>query len=193
MSADAGGNGAGNGTSNGAGDGIVPLPGAITTVHRYPLPLGCDEVWAQISQVSCYRAWWPWLRSFEASALANGEEWRCMVQPPVPYPVRFRVEIEHVVAPSLVRARVLGDVVGVAVLTLEHAQTDADADADADAHADTAGGCVATLRSSLAPGNRALKLVSRFAGPVARYGHDWVLDSGARQFIARAVAPVAGD
>ena len=44
-----------------------------------------------------------------------------------------------------------------------------------------------------APGTTALRLVSRFAGPVARFGHDWVLDSGARQFIARAVAPVVGD
>jgi hypothetical protein len=170
-----------------AGDGAVPLRGAITTVHGYPLPLGREEVWAQISQVSNYRVWWPWLRAFEASALAEGEEWRCEVQPPVPYPVRFRVRIEHVEAPALVRARVLGDVVGLAQLTLE------DADAGGTAGAEVGAGCIATLRSSLAPGNTALRLVSRFAGPVARFGHDWVLDSGARQFIARAVAPVAGD
>ena len=42
-------------------------------------------------------------------------------------------------------------------------------------------------------GNTALRLVSRFAGPVARFGHDWVLDSGARQFIARAVEPLVSD
>ncbi len=170
-----------------AGDGATPLRGAITTVHRYPLPLRREEVWAQISHVSNYRGWWPWLRTFEASALAEGEEWRCEVQPPVPYPVRFRVSIEHIEAPALVRARVLGDVVGVAQLTLE------DADAGRDAEAEARAGCIATLRSSLAPGNTALQMVSRFAGPVARFGHDWVLDSGARQFIARAVAPVAGD
>ena len=58
---------------------------------------------------------------------------------------------------------------------------------------DAAGGCIATLHSSLAPGNTALRLVSRFAGPIARFGHDWVLDSGARQFIARAVEPLVGD
>ncbi len=198
---------------DGAGDGAVRLRGAITTVHRYPLPLGRDEVWAQISQVSNYRGWWPWLRAFEASALAEGEEWCCEVQPPVPYPVRFRVTIEHIEAAVLVRARVLGDVVGVALLTLEDADAGGEADADAggEADADARGeadaedeaetdvdgevraGCIATLRSSLAPGNKALQLVSRFAGPVARFGHDWVLDSGARQFIARAVAPVAGD
>ncbi len=171
----------------GAEDGAVPLPGAITTVHRYPLPLGREEVWARISQVSSYRSWWPWLRSFEASALAEGEEWYCEVQPPVPYPVRFRVIILHIDVAVLVRARVLGDVVGDAVLTLEDAEA-----GNADG-GEAGAGCVATLRSSLAPGNTALQLVSRFAGPVARYGHDWVLDSGARQFIARGLAPVAGD
>ena len=95
----------------------------------------------------------------------------------MPYLVRFRVEIEDVEPAVLVRAKVLGDVVGVATLTLRDADN----------------GCTATLDSSLAPGNRALRLVSRFAAPIARFGHDWVLDSGARQFITRAVEPLVGD
>lgn len=155
----------------------IELPGSITTVHRYDLPLPREEEWDLISEVSHYRRWWPWLRSFDAAALAAGEEWRCMVQPPVPYVVRFCVVIEHVEAPVLVRATVSGDVVGTATLTLDEG----------------ADGCRATLRSSLAPGNSALRLVSRFAAPIARFGHDWVLDSGARQFIDRALVPVVGD
>jgi len=78
----------------------------------------------------------------------------------------------------LVRAEVLGDVVGDATLTLEPA---------------AAAACIAVLHSSLAPGNTALAVVSRFATPIARFGHDWVLDSAARQFIARAVEPAVGD
>lgn len=151
--------------------------GSITTVHRYDLPLPREEVWGLISEVSHYRRWWPWLRSFDAAALAAGEEWRCAVQPPVPYVVRFRVVIEHVEAPVLVRATVKGDVVGTATLTLDDGEDR----------------CTATLRSSLAPGNSALRLISRFAAPIARFGHDWVLDSGARQFIDRALVPVVGD
>ena len=170
----------------GAGVGAIPLPGAITTVHRYQVPLGREEVWTRISQVSSYRSWWPWLRSIEASALAEGEEWRCEVQPPLPYTLRFRVLIEHIEVALLVRARVLDDVVGVAVLTLEDATPE-------HARGGAGAGCIATLHSSLAPGNTALRLLSRFAGPVSRYAHDWVLDSGARQFIARGLAPVAGD
>lgn len=149
------------------------LAGTISTVRDYDLPLRRDEVWEQISTMSNYRTWWPWLRRFEAGGLDAGEEWRCEVQPPLPYLVRFKVAIEKVDAPVLVHALVLGDVVGDATLELEEAEH----------------GCRAILRSALAPGNSALRLVSRFAAPVARFGHDWVLDSGARQFIARAAPP----
>jgi hypothetical protein len=152
------------------------LPGTISTVRGYDLPLPCDAVWAQISAVDNSRSWWPWLRRFEAGALASGEEWRCEVQPPLPYIVRFQVAIEKVDAPALVHALVLGDVVGEATLELEENES----------------GCRATLQSALAPGNAALRMVSRFAGPVARFGHDWVLDSGARQFIAHVAPPRPG-
>jgi hypothetical protein len=149
------------------------LPGSITTEHRYELPVGREVIWALISDVSAYQTWWTWLRIFDANKLVAGEEWRCEVQPPLPYPVRFRVIIDQLHAPETVRARVEGDVVGSAVLTLEEID----------------GGCTALLTSSLAPGNATLRLVSRLAAPVARFGHDWVLDTGARQFVARAIAP----
>jgi uncharacterized protein YndB with AHSA1/START domain len=149
--------------------------GTITTEHRYEIPVPRTAVWALISDVSAYQTWWSWLRIFDAAGLEKGEEWRCEVQPPLPYPVRFRVVIEETKKDALVRARVEGDVIGVATLQLEDHEV----------------GCVATLASSLAPGNTTLRLVSRLASPVARFGHDWVLDSGARQFITKAVSPTA--
>ena len=152
------------------------LPGTISTVHQYDLPLPREHVWAQISAVGNYRSWWPWLRRFDADGLAADEEWRCEVQPPLPYMLRFRVAIEKVEAPTLVEAQVLGDVVGSATLELAEVES----------------GCRATLTSALAPGNAALRLVSRFAAPLARFGHDWVLDSGARQFIAHLATPRPG-
>jgi len=164
------------------------IPGAITTLHRYELPLGQETVWSLISGVERYRSWWPWLRQFEGGGLSVGDEWRCAVQPPVPYLVRFRVVIDHVEPPSLVRAQVLGDVVGEATLALEPAVLEA-----ANGNGVGATGCVALLHSTLAPGNTALAVVSRFAAPVARFGHDWVLDSAARQFITRAIEPVVGE
>jgi hypothetical protein len=152
-------------------------------VHRYELPLGPEDVWSIISSVHQYRSWWPWLRQFEGGGLSVGDEWRCVVQPPVPYLVRFRVVIEQVEPPMRVRAKVLGDVVGNAELTLEKVGAGLNGDA----------GSMAVLHSSLAPGNTALAIVSRFAAPIARFGHDWVLDSAARQFIARAIEPALGD
>jgi uncharacterized protein YndB with AHSA1/START domain len=153
------------------------LPGAITTTRSYALPIGREAVWQLISDVAAYQSWWSWLRLFDASGLFVGEEWRCEVQPPLPYPVRFRVAIDHTEAPMTVKARITGDVVGSAILTLEE---------DGER-------CVAHLSSSLAPGSATLRLVSRLAAPIARFGHDWVLDSGARQFIARAVTPTLTD
>ena len=100
-----------------------------------------------------------------------------MVQPPLPYLVRFKVKIEEVKPPQLVRARVSGDVVGTATLEFHDSET----------------GCIASLSSTLAPGNSTLRLVSRLAAPIARFGHDWVLDTGARQFIARAITPTLTD
>jgi hypothetical protein len=147
-------------------------------------------VWSLINGVEQYRSWWPWLKQFEAGGLSVGDEWRCTVQPPVPYLVRFRVVIDHVEPPSLVRAKILGDVVGEATLTLESAGVGA---LDGNSGAGAPGGCIALLQSTLAPGNTALAVVSRFAAPVARFGHDWVLDSAARQFITRAIEPAAGD
>jgi hypothetical protein len=124
-----------------------------------------------------YTNWWPWLSACDARSLAAGEEWRCEVHPPIPQPVRFRVIIEEIEEPALVRAQVLGDVIGKAILTLDESDV----------------GCVMRLRTSLAPGNRTLRLVSSFTGPIARFAHDWVLDNGARQFVDHAVAPVLGD
>ena len=195
---------AGNGKADGDGTGNGHVPsgdrkrqGAITTVHRYELPLPCESVWSLIGQVQGFRTWWPWLRQFEGQGLAVGDEWRCTVQPPVPYLVRFRVVIDHVDAPTLVRASVLGDVVGHATLRLEASSPASEASpgpgSNGNGRPNGGAGCTASLESSLAPGNRALGVVSRFAAPVARFGHDWVLDSAARQFIAKAVEPALGD
>ncbi len=202
MSGAAGGGG-GTGADADAAGGGRKLRGAITTVHRYELPLPRETVWSLMSKVDRYQSWWPWLRQFEGGGLSVGDEWRCMVQPPVPYLVRFRVVIDHVEPPGLVRARVLGDVVGDATLTLQELEGrqasetgvahNGDAKAAGTAKASGATGCMATLHSSLAPGNTALAVVSRFAAPIARFGHDWVLDSAARQFIARAIEPAVGD
>jgi hypothetical protein len=141
------------------------------TDRCYHLPVPPAELWAAVARVHEYEGWWPWLRQFDADALATHEVWHCLVQPPLPYWVRFDINLDEVREPRIVRASVTGDVVGEAVLRIsEHP-----------------GGSEAHLTSSLEPGNGLLKAVARVAAPVIRYGHDWVLDSGARQFIDRAL------
>jgi hypothetical protein len=153
-----------------------PLGGTITNERTYDLPADRDTVWKLINEVGSYRSWWTWLRIFEAQGMLVGDDWRCEVQPPLPYPVRFRLIIDEVSAPSFVRAHIEGDVIGTATLDLKQGEP---------------GHCTVVLASALAPGNATLRLVSRLAAPVARFGHDWVLDSGARQFIARGIGPIA--
>jgi hypothetical protein len=43
------------------------------------------------------------------------------------------------------------------------------------------------LRSGLAPANALLRVLATVGRPIARYGHDWVLDVGAGQFASRAL------
>lgn len=123
------------------------------------------EVWAAIADVADYQRRWPWLRQFDAAALATGEVWTCVVQPPVPYALRFHIHLLEV-AEGRAEALLDGDLAGVAHLEVQ----------------DHPPGCTVRLASRLAPRNAVLSAVARLAPPMARYGHDWVLDTGARQF-----------
>lgn len=141
------------------------------TDRRYDLPVSPSELWATLTRVDDYRSWWPWLRHFDAQQLAGDEVWDCLVQPPLPYKVRFSVSLDEVQAPTTIRASITGDVVGEARLDITERPD----------------GSEARLVSHLEPGNPLLRAVARVASPVVRFGHDWVLDTGARQFIDRAV------
>jgi uncharacterized protein YndB with AHSA1/START domain len=139
--------------------------------RRYQLPVPPAELWAALARVQDYREWWPWLRRFDAVGLVEDEIWHCLVQPPVPYWVRFDLTLREVRPPNTVRASITGDVVGEALVEISPCD----------------GGSEARLVSRLEPGNGFLKAVSRLAAPVSRFGHDWVLANGARQFLDRAL------
>jgi uncharacterized protein YndB with AHSA1/START domain len=143
----------------------------VRSDRRYRFPVSPEQLWQRLHVVDDYRLWWPWLRHLDADRLASGDTWSCAVQPPVPYSLRFEVELQEVEPPGFVVAAVAGDIVGTARLDTTPADE----------------GCEVRLRSELAPGNRYLQAVARVAGPVVRFGHDWVLDTGARQFGRRAL------
>jgi hypothetical protein len=130
-----------------------------------------ERLWSRVTATEEYPTWWPWLAEFEPDGgFARGASWSCTVAPPLPYRIRFALELEEVRPPRLVRARVRGDIRGDAELTL----------------VEGSGGSVARLRSDLSPANPLLRGVGVTARPLIAWGHDWVLDSGQRQFVERA-------
>ena len=120
--------------------------------------------------MSTYPTWWPWLREFDGARLAAGEVWNCSVQPPLPYRVRFAVHIDSVQEHESVTATVSGEIVGSASLTIAPAD----------------GGCTARLIADLGPDRHALRALSLALRPLVRFGHNWVLDTGAKQFDKRS-------
>lgn len=141
--------------------------------RRFAVEAEPDEVWSSLCRPERYRSVWPWLRDFDGTVLAAGERWWCAVQPPLPYVVRFGLVLHTVVEGERVEADVDGDIRGWARLVVLPAVH------GTDLH----------LVSALEPATTLLRTVLRAAPPVARFGHDWVLDTGARQFRARAVPP----
>jgi uncharacterized protein YndB with AHSA1/START domain len=168
--------------------------GAFVSDRRYRFAADRSSVWAAIGSVGEYRAWWPWLRRFDADGLVAGDVWSCQIQPPMPYVLRFTVTVDRVEPASVVVATIDGDVRGTARLDLDDDTGPGDTGpgdtdpGDGVAAIGVAAGCRVRLRSTLVPANRTLQVVARAARPVARFGHAWVLDTGARQFRDRALS-----
>jgi hypothetical protein len=133
-------------------------------------PFDVHQFWRRVGTVDQYQQWWPWLRHFDGNAMRDGEVWECSVQPPVPYAVRFSITLHDIVGERSVSATITGDIVGTASLTVQHTPT----------------GCRSTLISDLEPDKQSLRIMSLAARPVVRFGHNWVLDVGVRQFIAKS-------
>lgn len=130
-----------------------------------------DELWDRVAEVDSYESWWPWLRRFDGrGGLAEGSEWNCVVAPPLPYRVRFRLHLDRVAPGSEVHALVSGDIGGEALLTV----------------VGNGNGSTARLRSELYPANPLLRRAGAVARPLIEWGHDWVLDEGCKQFVRRA-------
>lgn len=138
----------------------------VDSDRTYEFPLPSETVWAALLRTDRYRSWWPWLRHFEPGPLTPGARWCCVVQPPLPYRVAFDLVIGEVREGMLVTAAVEGGLVGDARLELVARPT----------------GCALHLAASLVPADRLLRTVAGAAPPIARFGHDWILDTGFRQF-----------
>lgn len=124
------------------------------------------DVWDAFTQVDQYRTWWPWLRSFDGREFAEGARWECIVKPQLPYTLEFVIVLDEVREEADAHASLTGDIEGTAALTLT---------------ADGAGSAL-RLQSDLTARSGPARWLDSVAPPLARRGHDWILDNGIRQF-----------
>jgi hypothetical protein len=146
-----------------------PPAGLEVTTDRwftFPAPLG--TVWEALQRTDRYPSWWPWLTEFEAEGLHPGATWRCAVRSPLHTTLRFRLLIDTATEP-LVAARLDGDLAGTARITLRAAGARA-----------TRLRLEARVRACAAP----VAALTRLAPPLARWSHDRIVATGARQFAA---------
>lgn len=142
------------------------MPPIVRSDRTYRFDVGPDQLWPALTAVGSYRRWWPWLRGLDAAAFAAGERWACEVRPPLPYVLRFDLILEEVEAPRYVTARLEGGLTGVAGLDVLPTPT----------------GSEVRLVSALEPIDRTVRAAATLAPAMVRWGHDWVLDTGLRQF-----------
>jgi hypothetical protein len=148
----------------------------IRSDRHYDFAVSRRELWAALTHVDRYREWWPWLRSFDGHAFAAGERWQCVIKPQLPYTLEFVITLEQVQEARVARAQLTGDIDGWAELTLEDAGT----------------GSALRLQSDLVARNGIARTIGAIVPPLARRGHDWVLDNGIRQFRAAMVSDTTG-
>ncbi|MEA2902366.1 MAG: hypothetical protein QOH36_2253 [Actinomycetota bacterium] len=139
--------------------------------RAFAFAVGPAALWTALTSVERYRTWWPWLRRFDGESFVAGARWRCAVRAPLGYPVRFDVVLDEVAAGRSAAAVVTGDIAGHARL---------------DVVATGGGGSELRLVSTLTSERWLLRAIARLAPPVARLGHDRLLDTGVRQFRAQA-------
>ncbi|HEY3809870.1 MAG TPA: SRPBCC family protein [Acidimicrobiales bacterium] len=127
-----------------------------------------EDVWSAIEQVERFERWWPWLQDFrlEGDGLAAGTVLHGVVAPPLPYRMRVRVELTTCVRPEAIDAVVAGDLTGVASLALRPAGEGSVIDA------------AWTVEMMQAP----MRLASRVAYPLVRWGHDRVVEVTVARF-----------
>jgi carbon monoxide dehydrogenase subunit G len=134
-----------------------------------------EDLWARLEDVDQFEGWWPWLTQFrlEGDGLSAGSVLRGVVTPPLPYRMRLRVELIRCERPRAIDARVEGDLTGQASLRLRP----------------DAGGTQADVAWNVEMRQPAMRLASRMAYPLLRWGHDRVVEVTVAGFRRRIQGP----
>jgi hypothetical protein len=144
--------------------------------RRWTFAVPPDDLWETVSRTDEYPVWWSWLRDFDtdgaADGLHEGASARCVIRAPLPYALRFTVDVERVVAAELVETRITGDLEGPARLEI----------------APAGAGSTARLAWSLQLRDPVLRRFAVVGRPAMAWAHDRVVEIGLRQFEQRALA-----
>jgi hypothetical protein len=152
---------------------MVGVPPPFHFDRTWHFPVSPDVFWSTISQTGDYHSWWSWLRDFDAPALDEGQRWKATVQSPLPYALRFTLDLRRVEAPSLLLVDVSGDIAGPARLEIEGRDD----------------GCAVRVSWTVHARSGPLRMGALVARPVLQWSHERVVAIGLAQFSRRALPP----
>jgi len=134
--------------------------------RRWSFDASPEDFWALISRTEDFTSWWPWLRAFDLDSLAEGATAECVVQAPIPYRLHFTVHVRRVIPLELIDTVVRGDLAGPARLGMTAHER----------------GSSVRLNWEVEVRDPVLRVASRIARPIMEWGHNWVVETGLRQF-----------
>jgi hypothetical protein len=144
----------------------MPAPFDFDRTWVFDVPV--ERLWAAVADTSRFPEWFPWLDEADLGPLEEGTTAHFTVNPPLPYKLRLRVDVLHVVPGMSVEGEVHGDVAGPARLEVgEHPV-----------------GSLARLVWSLRVRRPMLTAAERVARPLMLWGHDAVVSRGLDRFSA---------
>jgi uncharacterized protein YndB with AHSA1/START domain len=142
--------------------------------RTWELEVGPERFWHTIERTDEYKNWWPWLKRFDADGMTEGSIWTAVIQSPLPYVLRVQLELAEVVPCERLAAKVDGDIVGHAGLTLTPTED--------------GNGSAIDVEWEMKPRSRAMQVAAVMARPLLRWSHEWVLARGLEQFRRSALA-----
>jgi hypothetical protein len=147
----------------------VPPPPVIKYGGRFDFNVTPGELWSSIEHGEEFERWWPWLQEFslEGGALQPGAIMHGVVAPPLPYRMQIDVELVKCHRPAAIDAVVHGDLEGSASLRIRRCGPN---------------GCSVEVTWSVEMMQRPMRIASRFAHPLLRWGHDRVVEITVRSF-----------
>ena len=131
---------------------------------RFDFPVPPEIVWSTIENLDQFERWWGWLGSLtvDGDGLRTGSVLRGVVAPPLPYRMGLWIELQRCLPNQLIDAAVHGDLEGDAHMTFAP-------------HGD--GGTRTHVSWNVEMMNRPMRIASRFAYPLLRWGHDRVVEA----------------